>query len=80
MYREADPVGWASVCIQKNNVHELTFGAYARDSKDNAGTLSFTWIMHLNQADTIRLKAIEEILCGSSNANCVFNGKYIRSI
>ena len=73
MYREADPVGWASVCIQKNNVNELTFGAYARDSKDNAGTLSFTWIMQLN-------KAIEEILCGSSNANCVFNGKYIRSI
>ena len=80
MYREADPVGWASVNIQKNNVNELAFGAYARDSRDNAGTLSYTWIMQLNKADTIRLKAVEVILCGASTANCVFNGKYIRSI
>ena len=77
--RWGDSVDWARVGIEKNNANELTFGAYARETNDNTGTLSFTWIMQLNQADTIRLKALQEIWC-TSNANCVFSGKFIRSI
>ena len=82
MYKWGDPgpVGWARVGIEKNNANELTFGAFSRDYDDNTGTIGYTWIMQLNQADTIRLKAKEEIFCGSSTTNCVFNGKFIRSI
>ena len=72
--------GWHSIGIEKNNANELTFGSYARETNDNTGTLSFTWIMQLNQADTIRLKAREIIQCASESANCIFTGKFIRSI
>ena len=78
VYRGYNPTDWARVGIEKNNANELTFGAYLQN--DNAGTLSFTWIMQLNQADTIRLKALEEIYCNRDYANCVFSGKFIRSI
>ena len=70
---------WYRVGIEKNNANELTFCSYAREQNDNTGTLSFTWIMQLNQADTMRLKAIEEIHCATS-AKCIFSGKFIRSI
>ena len=72
--------GWAGVGIEKNNAVELSFGTYARVDGDNVGTLSFTWIIQLNQADTIRLKAIEEIHCEPSIAECIFSGKFIRAI
>ena len=72
---------WHRVGIEKNNANELSFGSYAREKNDNTGTVSFTWIMQLNQADTMRLKAIEEIRCHSAGyADCVFSGKFIRSI
>ena len=77
---ENHPVGWARVGIEKNNANELTFGVFSRDYDDNLGSTGYTWIMQLNQADTIRLKAKEDIFCGSITANCVFNGKFIRSI
>ena len=72
--------GWARVGIEKNNANELIFGAYAREESDNSGTLSFTWIIQLNQADTIRLKARENIYCQINYAECVFSGKFICSI
>ena len=80
LYKWAYPVGWSRVGIEKNNENELTFGAYAHDVDDNSGVISYTWILQLNQADTIRLKAIEEVHCQAPTANCVFNGKFIRSI
>ena len=80
MYRWSNPELWARVGIEKNNANELTFGAYSREYNDNTGVISFTWIMQLNQADTIRLKALEEIVCQHGDAECVFNGKFIRSI
>ena len=80
VYKWGYPVGWSRIAIEKSNAGELTFGAYAKDADDNSGVMSYTWIMQLNQADTIRLKAKEEIFCGSINTNCVFNGKFIRSI
>ena len=81
MYKWGAPVGWSRVAIEKNNANELTFGAYAYSSTErNTGVISYTWIMQLNQADTIRLKALEEIHCQPTYAECVFNGKFIRSI
>ena len=79
MYKWGSPVGWSRVAIEKSNAGELTFGAYAKDADDNIGVMSYTWIMQLNQADTIRLKALEEIRC-ATYVECVFNGKFIRSI
>ena len=72
--------GWNRVGVEKNNVNDLTFGAWARESDDNSGTLSFTWIMHLNQADTIRLKVFEEIRSFPGKTDFVFSGKFICSI
>ena len=79
---KASVEGWARVGIEKNNANELTFGAYADAHDQNyvSEILSFTWIMQLNQADTIRLKAVEEMHCDYNYSDCVFSGKFIRSI
>ena len=49
-------------------------------SYDTADTLSVTWLMTLQESDTIQLKADDSrpgtvvIHCWGYNGNCVFNG------
>ena len=71
--------GSYKLIVEKNNIQVLQFRAYAESEYGNSDTLSFSWIMELNQGETVRLRV------GNSgkfdaygNANWVFSGKYIR--
>ena len=56
---------------------------YSRD--DYEDTLSVSWIMALQQGDTVRLKVgkFGTFRCGSdgnTQSGCIFTGKFIRDI
>ena len=74
----------AIIQVWKNDVNGLAFYSGSETSTSNHDTLSATWLITLKKSDTIQLKAVGPsgtniISCGSFS-NCVFNGKYIRSI
>ena len=78
--------GYARLQVWKNDVNELEIFSAAETPSGNDDTLSATWVMTLQKSDTIRLKADNSgdengltFRC-TSGANCVFNGKYVRSI
>ena len=74
----------ARIQVWKNDVQELTFWSYANSDSGNDDTLSATWLMTLQKSDRIKLKAYgpsgSYVFQCDSDHNCVFNGKYIRSI
>ena len=61
----------------KNEVAELDFCSFTPGSFD---TLSFSWIMELQEADKIRLKAKSGTFLCQGGRGCTFNGKFIRQI
>ena len=76
---------YAYIQVRKNNVSELSFQSKAGADYSNENTLSETWLMKLQKSDRIQLKANSSRDPGPSfkcysNTNCLFNGKYIRSI
>ena len=72
--------GSADIKVWKNDAEELTFHSYDGDN-DSHDFLSATWLMILQKSDRIKLKAdgSGSFVC-YTDRNCVFNGKYIRSI
>ena len=58
----------------------LEFEAHAEPLDGNGDTLSFSWILDLQQGDTIRLKVGSGQFLSGGNANWIFNGKFIRNI
>ena len=62
--------------VEKNNSEVLEF----KSCGECGETLSFSWIMELNQGETVRLRVGEYGAFGSdTNFNCIFNGKFIRN-
>ena len=82
MYHSYKPP--ACIKIWKNDVEELSFYSYAEGNNSNDDTLSATWLMTLQKNDRIKLKAYgisgSHLFVCAPGQNCVFNGKYIRSI
>ena len=72
--------GSADIKVWKNDAEELTFHSYDGDNNSH-DFLSATWLMTLQKSDRIKLKAngSGSFVC-YTDRNCVFNGKYIRSI
>ena len=73
--------GNSHLLVEKNNISEMDF--FSRDSSED--TLSISWIMALQQGDTVRLKVgrFGNFGCGSDGATqsgCIFTGKFIRDI
>ena len=72
-----DSDNYSSLTVQHNDANVVSFWTGA-DSKHD--TLSFNWIMDLQQGDTIRLRNTRGIFycsAGVTNYNCIFNGKLI---
>lgn len=72
--------GSDNLIVEKNNIQVLAFHANAETGNGNDDTLSFTWIMELQQGDTVRLKVTKGTFRAASNANWTFNGKFIRNV
>ena len=78
--------GHARMQVWKNDVNELEFYSSSPTAGSNDDTLTATWVLTLQKSDTVRLKADDNsdedgntFRC-TGGANCMFNGKYIRSI
>ena len=71
--------GANDLIVEKSNINVLGF-----HTTNNAGTadpLNFSWIMELQQGDTIRLKVTDgRFSAAYSYFNWTFNGKFIRNI
>ena len=72
--------GESTLRIEKNNIKVLDFSTYTDTDNGNDDTLSFSWIMELQQGDTIRLKVTRGGFRAASYFNWTFNGKFIRNI
>ena len=74
--------GYNLLIVEKSNGEVLKFGTTDTSAVDGDGgdILSFSWIMELNQGETVRLRVGEYGAFGSdTNFNCIFNGKFIRN-
>ena len=74
-------LGLSTLIVEKQGTKVLEFHAGEGTVYYSQDTLSFSWIMELNQGETVRLRV------GNSgkfdaygNANWVFSGKYIRDL
>ena len=74
-------IGYNSLWIERNNM-EFGILQFNSDAKTSGGgdTLSFSWIMELQQGDTIRLKVSAGEFEAYYEYNWTFNGKFIRDI
>ena len=69
-----------TLVIEKSNSKVLEFEAYAEPNNSNGDTLSFSWIIDINQGETIRLKVGNNGKFEAyADSNWVFNGKFIRN-
>ena len=66
--------------VEKSNHQVLEFFSHAEYEDSNDDPLSFSWIMELQQGDTVRLKVTAGIFHAESYAYWMFNGKFIRNI
>ena len=73
-------VGFNSLVVEKNNIKILEFNSNQATVAGNDDTLSFSWIVELEQGDTIRLKVSNGRFTAYSYYNWMFNGKFIRNI
>ena len=68
------------MAVEKSNSTVLEFRAYETDG-GHGDTLSFSWIMELQQGDTVRVKVTGPgSFSAYSNQNWIFNGKFLRNI
>ena len=67
--------GSSDLTVEHNGAQVLIFRSF--DDADAEDTLSFSWIMELQQGDVVRLKVTRGSFSCSSSANCIFSGKYI---
>lgn len=67
--------------VMKNDEEALIFSSwYDSSSYRNHDTVSFSWIMSLQQGDTIGLKVKDGYFKCTGDAGCIFNGKFIRKL
>ena len=74
--------GYNLLIVEKSNGEVLKFGTADTSAVDGDGSdiLSFSWIMELNQGETVRLKVGNNGKFEAfADANWVFNGKFIRN-
>ena len=71
--------GANAIAVMKNGNRYLSFwsSAYTGDSNDD--TLSFNWMMELEKGDFIGLQVLRGAMYCDNNANCIFNGKFVRN-
>ena len=62
-----------TIQVYKNDMAEVEF--YSNSDSD---TLSFNWIMVLQEGDTVRMKVKQGAFACGSYYGCIFNGKFIR--
>ena len=73
-------IGFYSLIVEKSNGKVLEFHASAGNVDNNYDTLSFSWIIDINQGETIRLKVSNiGAFVAYADSNWVFNGKFIRN-
>ena len=66
--------------VEKSNGKVLEFHASAGNVDNNYDTLSFSWIIDINQGETIRLKVGGNGKFEAyADSNWMFNGKFIRN-
>ena len=69
----------SELLVMKNRVKELWFSSYFPNN--NHDSLSFSWIMELQQGDIVQLQVESGCFdCNDSVAGCIFNGKLIQQI
>ena len=69
--------GSSDLTVEHNDALVLSFHTWERTGDYSDDTLSFSWIMELQQGDVVRLKVSSgRFYCGP-NYNCIFSGKYI---
>ena len=64
----------AFLAVEHNGAIVLSFYTYSPDD-----ALSFSWIMELQQGDTVRLKVTSGAFNCGPNYNCIFSGKLINN-
>ena len=62
--------------VQCNGANELSFVAY---TSQHTSSMSFSWIMELEQEDTVKLFVKEESVYCDPSYNCIFSGKLIKN-
>ena len=73
--------GSYKLSVEKNNIQILQFRSYSETEYGNTDTLSFSWIMEIQQGDTVRLKVADDgTFSAYTYANWTFNGKFIHNI
>jgi len=68
--------GHALLGVMKNGILEVNFDSY----DDYYDSLSFSWIMELQEGDIVQLKVISGVFRCYDIAGCIFNGKFIQEI
>ena len=66
--------------VEKNKYKVLEFTSASETINGNDDNLSFSWIMELQQGDTIRLKVTAGMFSAGYDCNWTFNGKFVRNV